>query len=100
MISVANRISVAAGYAAEFERRFTERESTLREQPGFIRRLVLRPTSGAVYVVMTFWADHAAFERWTRSEDFRRSHARPAPPEMFSAPNALEIHDVVHQVEA
>ncbi|HLF27377.1 MAG TPA: antibiotic biosynthesis monooxygenase [Anaerolineae bacterium] len=100
MIVVANRISVAPGYEQTFEQRFSERESNLRQAPGFIRNLVLRPVEGGVYVVMTFWQDMASFESWTHSAAFRRSHARPAQPEMYSAPNVLEIHEVVHLIEA
>ncbi|HET7089521.1 MAG TPA: antibiotic biosynthesis monooxygenase [Anaerolineae bacterium] len=100
MIVVANRIRVTPGFEAEFEQRFAERESLLRDEPGFIRNLVLRPVKSDVYVVMTFWQDLAAFERWTQSESFRQSHARSTPSGMFAAPNVLEIHDVAHMVEA
>lgn len=100
MIVVANRISVAPGYEETFEQRFADRESGLRELPGFVRNLVLRPIKGSAYVVMTFWQDVASFEKWTHSDAFRQAHARPASPEMFSAPNVLEIHEVVHRVES
>jgi heme-degrading monooxygenase HmoA len=100
MIVVANRLSVAPGHEADFERRFTERESHLRSVPGFIRNLVLRPVQGNSYVVMTFWQDRAAFEAWTQSESFRQAHARPSTPEMYSAPAVLEIHEVVQLIEA
>ena len=100
MIVVANRIRVTPGFEAEFEQRFAGRESLLREQSGFIRNLVLRPVKSDVYVVMTFWQDMTAFERWTQSESFRQSHARPTPSGMFAAPNVLEIYDVAHMVEA
>ena len=100
MIVVANRISVAPGYQQAFEQRFADGESGLRELPGFIRNLVLRPMEGSAYVVMTFWQDMASFENWARSDAFRQAHSRPASPEMFSAPNVLEIHEVVRMVEA
>jgi len=100
MIVVANRMSVAPGHERAFEQRFAERESSLREVSGFIRNLVLRPIQGAPYIVMTFWQDMASFENWMHSESFRQSHARPTVPEMFSAPNVLELHEVVHLVEA
>jgi heme-degrading monooxygenase HmoA len=100
MIVVSNRISVSPGFEADFEKRFDERESRLRELPGFIRNLVLRPIKSSTYVVMTFWQDMGAFETWTQSEAFRQSHARPATPGMYSAPNVLEIHEVVQLVEA
>jgi len=100
MIVVANRISVASGYEQAFEERFADRESNLRGLPGFIRNLVLRPVKGDTYIVMTFWEDTASFENWTHSDAFRQAHARPASPEMYSAPSALELHEVVHLVEA
>lgn len=100
MIVVANRISVAPGYEQAFEQRFAERESHLREVPGFIRNLVLRPMQGSPYVVVTFWQDMASFEAWTQSESFRQAHARPSSPEMYTAPSVLEIHEVVRLDEA
>jgi len=100
MLVVANRIRVAAGWEAEFERRFRERESSLQSVPGFLTNEVLRPLKGDCYVVLTHWRDRAAFEGWKESEAFRHAHAERPPAAMFDGPSVLEIHEVILREEA
>lgn len=99
MIVVSNRISVAKGHEAAFEKRFRGRAGLVDQSPGFIRNEVLRPLRGQHYIVQTYWKDLPSFEAWTQSESFRRAHADRPPPEMFSGPNVLEIHEVIETTE-
>lgn len=99
MITVANRVPVAKGFEQEFEKRFEKRLGAVDQMPGFIRHEILRPIMGDYYVVMTHWESKEAFEAWTQSESFRQAHANPAPQEMFSGRNVLEIHEVVQMAE-
>ena len=98
MITVANRIFVAAEYAEQFEEAFRKRAGLVDGMPGFIMNQVLRPvTAGAPYVVLTLWASRVDFDAWVNSDSFRQGHARSGslPREAFVAPNRLEIHEVV-----
>lgn len=99
MITVANRVLVAKGFEQEFEKRFEKRLGLVDQMPGFIRQQLLRPIMSDYYVVMTCWESKEAFEAWMQSESFRQAHANPAPQEMFSGPNVLEIHEVAQMSE-
>ena len=110
MIVVSNRIHVAPGHEAAFEKRFEGRAGLVENHPGFIRLEILRPTSVKMhgttmggsdyYVVLTYWEDEQAFLNWTESDDFRLAHANRPPKEMFAGPNVFEMHEVIQTAEA
>jgi heme-degrading monooxygenase HmoA len=89
MIVVANRIPVAKGHEAAFEKRFEGRAGLVENHPGFVRLEILRPKSVTIqggqmggsdyYVVLTYWENEEAFVAWTESEDFHRAHANRPP---------------------
>ena len=65
---------------------------------GFISNQVLRPVNpGDPYIVLTLWASRKDFEGSIRSDAFIQGHARSGtlPKEAYTAPNKLEIHEVV-----
>jgi len=99
MFVTMNRFSLHDEFREVFEQRFRERESLLKQVPGFIRNSVLRPVEGGgeQYIVMTLWESRQAFEDWTRSDAFRQAHARAAqtPKEWFAAPSRLEAFESV-----
>ena len=73
-----NRFKVAPGAEQAFEKVWTGRDSHLHGVPGFVEFHLLKgPDKGdhTLYSSHTIWADHAAFEGWTRSEAFRAAHA-------------------------
>jgi heme-degrading monooxygenase HmoA len=76
-----NHFDVEPARAAEFEARWRERETYLREVPGFVRFALLRGDEPGKYVSHSTWESRAAFEAWTRSEAFRRAHAGARMPE-------------------
>lgn len=97
MILVANRIFIDPAHATAFERLFATRARLVDGMPGFIANQVLKPvTTGAPYVIETWWATREHFVTWTKSEAFKAGHARTGtlPPEAFTAPTTLEIYDV------
>jgi heme-degrading monooxygenase HmoA len=75
-----NHFRVAPERAEDFERGWRERESFLREVPGFRSFHLLRgpiDDDGArAYASHTVWRDEAAFLAWTESEAFRKAHAQ------------------------
>jgi heme-degrading monooxygenase HmoA len=98
MITVANRIYVTPEYTEAFEARFRERAGLVDKMPGFVSNQVLRPVNeGEPYVVFTLWRSRADFVNWVRSDEFTKGHARSGslPKEAFSAPNVLEVHEVL-----
>lgn len=78
MFIAMNRFRIAPGREAEFEEIWRNRDSRLKEVPGFISfRLMRGPEKEdhILYASHTMWTSHAAFEAWTRSEQFRAAHA-------------------------
>ncbi|GAA5502975.1 Heme oxygenase (staphylobilin-producing) [Deinococcus xinjiangensis] len=98
MIAVANRIFVHPDYHEAFTARFRARPRQVDTRLGFLHSHILRPTvAGEPFVVLSFWESREAFEAWRTSPNFKEGHkgASTLPPEAFSAPNVLEIHEVV-----
>lgn len=74
-----NRFEVAKENAAAFEDMWLNRESYLNEMAGFISFSLLRgpeKDEQLLYSTHTVWATTAHFEAWTKSEAFRKAHAR------------------------
>jgi heme oxygenase (mycobilin-producing) len=102
---VCNRIPVAQGHEAEFEKLFLERDDSLSQNPlkkfpGFIRNDILRPTKGEPYIVLTYWETLDSFEAWTNSESFREAHRGRGRSEIFAGRPNLEVHEVIKSTVA
>ncbi len=72
-----NRFQVRLGSETEFEDMWRNRESRLKQVPGFVEfRLLKGPESdGArLYSSHVIWDDKTAFENWTKSQHFRDAH--------------------------
>jgi heme-degrading monooxygenase HmoA len=72
-----NRFRVAKGSEAAFEQVWMSRDSYLDKVPGFIEFHLLRGPEAedhTLYASHTIWANHAAFEAWTKSDAFRAAH--------------------------
>jgi heme-degrading monooxygenase HmoA len=80
MFIAMNRFQVKTGSEKVFETIWAAtRESYLGSMVGFVEFHVLKgPVADdhTLYSTHTTWADKAAFEAWTKSEEFRRAHAR------------------------
>jgi len=75
-----NRFKIAIGQEETFEEIWKTRESNLSQSGGFNAFHLLRgPTeegSHTLFATHVIWDDQASFEAWTRSEQFRQSHAK------------------------
>ena len=74
-----NRFKVALGSGADFEHVWKSRESHLQSVPGFVEFHLLKGPERqdhVLYASHSVWEDRAAFEAWTKSEEFRAAHAR------------------------
>jgi heme-degrading monooxygenase HmoA len=79
-----NRFSIAEGREQVFEDLWRNRDSRLEGVPGFHEFHLLRGASedgATLYASHTVWESREAFEAWTKSESFRKAHARARAPE-------------------
>ncbi|MCZ8315298.1 antibiotic biosynthesis monooxygenase [Phreatobacter sp.] len=74
-----NRFKVIKGAEADFETIWRTRQSYLSELEGFVEFALLKGPERedhTLYSSHTVWRSKANFEAWTKSEQFRKSHAR------------------------
>jgi len=79
MFIAMNRFQVVKGSEEAFERMLQSRDSYLNEMAGFVEFHLLKGPEAedhTLYSSHTVWESKAAFEAWTTSEQFRKSHAR------------------------
>lgn len=79
MFIAMNRFRVKKGSEEAFERVWAGRESYLDRMPGFVEFHLLKGPEAedhTLYSSHTTWQSKAAFEAWTRSDEFRAAHAR------------------------
>jgi heme-degrading monooxygenase HmoA len=72
-----NRFRVAKGSEADFEQVWQSRDTHLDKVPGFIEFHLLKGPETEDHTLCashTVWANHGAFEAWTKSEAFRAAH--------------------------
>ncbi|DBB13897.1 TPA: hypothetical protein ACH3X3_000884 [Trebouxia sp. C0006] len=58
----------------QFEETWKNRESRLKETPGFLRFALLRGDEEGEYISQTTWASRQAFKDWTQSQNFAKAH--------------------------
>jgi heme-degrading monooxygenase HmoA len=94
-----NRFQVVSGRGEDFERIWRERDTYLDGIPAFIRFALLRGQGGE-YVSHSMWASRVAFDAWTNSDSFRKSHAQGSLTGILAGPPAIALYDAVLQQEA
>ncbi len=78
MFIAMNRFKIIPGHEDEFETIWKERETFLETVPGFKNFHLLQGPKFedySLYASHSTWEDKAAFEAWTKSEQFRKAHA-------------------------
>ena len=99
MFIAMNRFRIAPGFEAGFEELWRQRDSYLADVPGFVSFALLKGPAGddhLLYASHTVWESKAAFEAWTRSENFRKAHAqRSAPKGTYLGHPDLELFEAV-----
>lgn len=79
MFIAMNRFKVKPGSEQAFEDVWSSRESYLDRMPGFVEFHLLKGPQAenhTLYSSHTIWASKTDFEAWTKSDEFRRAHAR------------------------
>ncbi len=103
MFVVMNRISVNPDFNDAFIERFGDRASLVDKMPGFVSFQLMQPVSpDDPFIVMTVWADKAAFDAWTESDAFKQGHAQAGqlPPEAFRGRPVLESFEMITNARA
>ncbi len=79
MFIAMNRFQVKKGSEEAFEKIWFTRESYLDRLPGFVEFHLLKGPEAedhTLYATHTVWQTKAHFEGWTKSDEFRKAHAR------------------------
>ena len=89
-----NRFTLNPGQGEVFEGRWQERNSQLREVPGFLRFRLLKldETQYSSYVE---WESEQTFRDWTESEAFRIAHSQRMPEGVIAGPPRFEGWSVI-----
>jgi heme-degrading monooxygenase HmoA len=77
MFIAMNRFRVRKGSERDFEQVWLSRDTHLGKVAGFVEFHLLRgpeQEDHTLYSSHTVWQSRAAFEAWTRSEEFRAAH--------------------------
>ena len=103
MFIAMNRFRIVKGEEAEFERIWAERDSHLNEVPGFVEFHLLRGPAAddhTLFVSHTIWESEQHFEDWTKSEAFRKAHARAGESrkDIYLGPPKFEGFEAVQAV--
>lgn len=74
-----NRFKIAKGSESQFEDIWRNRDSKLKENPGFVEFHLLRGKTHeeegfTQFVSHSTWESEEAFIGWTKSENFRAAH--------------------------
>jgi heme-degrading monooxygenase HmoA len=101
-----NRFRVIKERAKDFEQVWTSRDSYLHEVPGFVAFHLLRGPEHddyQLYASHTIWRSYEDFVGWTKSEAFRKAHARAgneSTQTLVAGPAQFEGFQVVQEVRA
>ena len=89
-----NRFTIHPGKGEAFEERWRDRETFLKEVPGFIQFRLLR-LDDTHYSSYAEWESEQAFKAWTNSEAFRKAHGQGMPEGVIAGAPNLECWHVV-----
>ena len=101
MFIAMNRFQINAGHEAEFETVWRNRDSGLKQVPGFqsfhlLKGPVDKDTGCTLYASHTIWESRDHFENWTKSEHFRKAHRNAGDTrEMYSGSPQFEGFETV-----
>ncbi|MCE2437351.1 MAG: antibiotic biosynthesis monooxygenase [Pseudomonadales bacterium] len=99
MFIAMNRFRIAHGAEKTFEEVWRTRDSYLSEVSGFKEFHLLKGPQTDEYVLYashSVWESEAAFRAWTKSDHFRRAHAKNrAPADTYLGGPKLETFEAV-----
>lgn len=99
MFIAMNRFQVVKTATQAFEDVWANRDSSLAEMKGFVEFHLLRGPEREDHILYsshTVWSSKADFEAWTKSEQFRRAHARaPSTTPMYLGHPQFEGFEII-----
>lgn len=94
-----NRFRITLGKEKTFIQIWCDRETYLEEVPGFRSfNLLQGPTheDHTLFASHTVWESKSAFEKWTKSDAFKKAHANASPSkDIYLGPPVFEGFDAV-----
>ena len=102
MFIAMNRFRVRKGAEADFAAIWQNRDSHLKDVPGFVEFHLLQGPSEddhTLFASHTIWANRAAFVDWTRSQAFRDAHKNAGGhSDLYQEAPRFEGFDVVQTI--
>lgn len=85
---VQNKFKIVRGKEVDFEQQWANRDSKLKEVPGFVgfsllRRDADKADDGYNYISNVIWKNQRAFETWKSSDAFKSAHLNAGGSEVF-----------------
>eukprot|EP01039_Chlorochromonas_danica_P001834 gene1834-2006_t len=93
-----NRFVVPSQNAIAFEQQWANRESHLKEMPGFVGFSLLRRDGGKAddnfnYISNTVWRSRQDFDNWRLSDQFKVAHAQAGQAKLFEGSPSIAFYD-------
>lgn len=102
MFIAMNRFQVRPGKESDFETVWRDRDTFLKDVPGFVDFRLIRGPDGeghSLYATHTLWESREAFEGWTKSEAFRAAHkGAGGHGDLYAGPPKLELFETVLEI--
>jgi heme-degrading monooxygenase HmoA len=95
MFIAMNNFQIAPGREADFETQWRTRESYLNDVPGFVQFALLRGDKQGEYVSHSTWTDRQAFDAWTQSPSFTKSHRQGSMAGVLAGPPHVALYEAV-----
>ena len=104
MFIAMNRFRVAKGREQDFQAVWRNRDSRLKDVPGFVEFHLLKGPEAedhTLYASHVIWRNRADFEAWTKSEAFRHVHKNAGQTSgLYLGPPQFEGFDSVENLQA
>jgi heme-degrading monooxygenase HmoA len=95
MFVAMNNFKVNAGREADFEKQWRERETFLKDVPGFVEFMLLKSDKTGDYISHTTWKDRQSFMDWTQSEAFAKGHRQGSVAGVLDGPPVIGLFEAV-----
>ena len=95
MFVAMNNFKVNAGREDDFEKQWRERETFLKDVPGFVEFMLLKSDQTGDYISHTTWKDRQAFIDWTQSESFAKGHRQGSVAGVLDGPPVIGLFEAV-----
>lgn len=94
MFVAMNNFKITPGREADFEQQWRQRESYLKDVPGFVEFMLLRGDDQGEFISQSLWQDRAAFMAWMQSPAFTAAHRQGSMAGVIAGPPHAKTYDV------